>query len=474
MGLVLYCARPMVVHNDTIEKELEAVEGTQYVTREAILQRALEIKGIPLRNIDKTGRLATGKGAIGTVIEESWFGYTPNSESEPDFPEAGVELKVTPYLRGKNGIRAKERLVCNIINYMEEYDKTFQSSAFWHKCNTVLLMSYEHLVDRPKGDFRIDEAVLFSFPEEDLAIIEHDWETIMEKVRAGRAHELSEGDTLYLAACTKGANASSVRQQPFSDTPAKQRAYSLKASYMTQILNRYIFGDEPCERIIKGWRSLEHYSFEELVTRRLVPFYGKTLTWLKEVCHVETTAKNANELILAKMLGVEGKITHTEEFQKAGIIPKTIRVQKNGKIKESMSFPTFDFIKLSHEDVWEDSELYNLLAPTKFMFVIFQEQADGEYVFERVMFWNIPNNDLAEVQRVWERTVQTVREGVRLVQTPRGISNNLPKQAESRVAHVRPHGKDASDKFPLPDGRMMTKQCFWLNNTYIAEQIKEK
>ena len=26
---------------------------------------------------------------------------------------------------------------------------------------------------------------------------------------------------------------------------------------------------------------------------------------------------------------------------------------------------------------------------------------------------------------------------------------------------------------PLPDGRMMTKQCFWLNNTYIAEQIAD-
>ena len=170
MGLMQQCARPMVIHNEIIEKELEAVEGTQYVTRESILRRAQEIKGIPLRDVDKTGRLATGKGAIGTVIEESWFGYTPNSESEPDFPEAGVELKVTPYLRGKNGIRAKERLVCNIINYMEEYDKTFQTSAFWHKCNTMLLMSYEHLADKPKGDFRIDEAVLFSFPDKDLSL----------------------------------------------------------------------------------------------------------------------------------------------------------------------------------------------------------------------------------------------------------------------------------------------------------------
>lgn len=447
------------------------MEGTQYTTKEDILKHAREVIGIPLKDVDKTGRLSTGKGAIGTVIEESWFGYTPNSESEPDFPEAGVELKVTPYIKGNRGIRAKERLVCNIINYMEEYDKTFQTSAFWHKCNTMLLMSYEHLADKPKGEFKIDEAVLFSFPEEDLLIIENDWKIIMDKVRSGKAHEISEGDTMYLAACTKGANASSVRSQPFSDIPAKQRAYSLKSSYMTRILNKYIFGNEENPRIIRHWSFLQHCTFEDYILKKVSEFYGKTQSELKCFFGVVSNAKSLNEILLARMLNVTGRIAYTEEFQKAGIVPKTIRVQKNGKIKESMSFPTFDFIKLSKEVEWEESELYNYLAPTKFMFVIFQEQDNGEYVFERVKFWNIPNSDLDEVRKVWERTVQTLRKGVTLTDTVRGVSNDFPKQSENRVAHVRPHGKDASDTLPLPDGRSMTKQCFWLNNTYIAEQI---
>ena len=450
------------------------MEGTQYTTKEAILKRAQEIKGIPLRDIDTTGRLATGKGAIGTVIEESWFGYSPNSESEPDFPEAGVELKVTPYIRGRNGIRAKERLVCNIINYMAEYDKTFDTSAFWHKCKTMLLMSYEHLADRPKGDFRIDEAILFSFPEEDLIIIEHDWETIINKARAGKAHEISEGDTLYLAACTKGANASSVRPQPFSPVMAKQRAYSLKSSYMTQVLNKYIFGDVQNPRIIRHWSFLQNCTFEDYIIRKVSEFYGRTQQELKAFFGVESNAKSLNEILLARMLNVSGRIAYTEEFQKAGIIPKTIRVQYDGSIRESMSFPTFDFIELSREDDWEESDLYNYLAPTKFMFVIFQQRADGQYVFDRVMFWNIPNEDLEQVRLVWERTVYIIREGVQLIPTARGISNNLPKKTENPVAHVRPHGIDASDKLPLPDGRMMTKQCFWLNNTYIAEQIARR
>lgn len=451
------------------------MEGTKYTTKEAVLKRGQEAVGKPLKEIDKTGRLTTGKGAIGSVIEESWFGYSINSESEPDFPEAGVELKVTPYLVGKNGEkRAKERLVCNIINYMEEYDKTFQTSSFWHKCNTMLLMSYEHLKDVPKGEFKIDKAVMFSFPVEDLVIIERDWNIIMAKVRRGEAHLISEGDTMYLAACTKGANSSSVRQQPFSKEPAKQRAYSLKSSYMTQILNQYIFGNATNERIITDWKQLQKHSFEDIIADKLRPYFGKTQEQLKTHFSVDCNAKNLNEILLAKMLGIKGKIAYTDEFQKACIVPKTIRVQRNGNIKESMSFPTFDFIKLSKETEWEESNLYNYIAPTKFLFVIFHENDNGEYVFERVKFWNIPIPDLEEVERVWRKTVETIREGVILEDTPNGVSNNLPKQSESSVAHVRPHGRNGNDKLPLPDGRMMTKQCFWFNRTYVEEQIKKE
>ena len=189
--------------------------------------------------------------------------------------------------------------------------------------------------------------------------------------------------------------------------------------------------------------------------------------------NVESTAKNINELFLGRMLGIKGRIAATEEFQKANIIPKTICIRFNDTIKESMSFPTFDFIELSKEDVWEESELYNYLAPTKFLFVIFREQNNLEWAFERIMFWNIPNNDLEEVHKVWQRTIDIINEGVKLIPTSRGVKNNLPKKSENRVAHVRPHGRNGNDRLPLPDGRMMTKQCFWLNNTYIAEQIKE-
>ena len=454
------------------------MEGTPYQTKEEVLKKAQELIGIPLGEVDKTGRLSTGKGAVGTVIEESWFGYQPNSKSEPDFPEARVELKATPYIVSKKSaadgrnIRAKERLVCNIIDYMKEYQRTFRTSDFWNKCETMLILSYEYQKGRPKADITIDRAILFSFPTEDLVIIEEDWRKIIDKVRAGKAHLLTEGDTLYLAACTKGANASSMRPQPCSPIPAKQRAYSLKSSYMTRILNSYVFGNAEDEHIIKDWREIQQFGFEGAILSRLQSYYGKTQDELKSLFQLTSTAKNINEVLLAKMLGVKGKIAYTDEFLNASIVPNTIRIQKDGSIRESMSFPTFKFTEIVQE-TWEDSELRDYLEPTKFMFVIFQENQAGDSVFERVIFWNIPAEDLEEVRKVWEKTAEIIRQGVQLISDGRVIRNNLPKQKDNRVMHVRPHARNAADTYPLPDGRAMTKQCFWFNRTYVETIVKE-
>jgi len=445
----------------------------KYKTKAAVLARGCEAIGIPLKEMDVTNRLGTGKGAVGSVLEESWFGYSINSKTEPDFPEAGVELKATPYRHTRNGIRAKERLVCNVINYVKEHDKTFYTGSFWHKCSTILIMSYEHRDGVPKGEFTIDKATLFSFPEEDLVIIEDDWNKIVSKIKAGKAHEISESDTLYLGACTKGASAASAAKQPFSDLMAKTRAFSLKSSYMTYVLNNYIFGDKVDERVITDPASLTEQSFEEYILTKIKPHFGKSQAQLfAEFSITSVIAKNCNELLLSRMLGLRGRISKTAEFQKANIIPKTVRVNADGSIKESMSFPSFDFKMLITED-WEDSELKNMFEQTKFLFVVFRFDGDGRLFFDSVRFWNIPEKDLEEVKVVWERTVSLLKEGLELRPSGKRIFNNLPKARENRVAHVRPHARNAMDTLELPDGRRLAKQCFWLNNTYIREQLEK-
>lgn len=58
---------------------------------------------------------------------------------------------------------------------------------------------------------------------------------------------------------------------------------------------------------------------------------------------------------------------------------KTIRIQKNGSIKEAMSFENIDYIEVAECDDWFDSRLYELFS-SRFMFVLFLEHY-AEYVF---------------------------------------------------------------------------------------------
>lgn len=445
-----------------------------YTTEEEVLTKARQAVGIPFGRFDTTGRLSVGsnKGGIGQVLEEGHFGYKPNSDSEPDFKEAGVELKATPYRRNRDGsISAKERLVLNIIDYMTEHSCSFEESSFWHKNAVILLMLYEHLEDTAKADLSVSHTFLYKYPSDDLAIIRADWMKISGKISDGLAHELSESDTMYLAACTKGATAeSSLREQPFSDKKAKQRAFSFKGSYMTGLLRRFIFGDEQDERIIKDVSELQDKGFEEIVTARLQPHFGRRRSDLLKEFSLNGKSKSANERIIAGILGIKCKVSQSSEFLMAVIIPKTIHLESNGNIKESMSFKAFRPLDIIQQE-WEESDLCELFETSRFMFILFRKSIDGDSVFEGIRFWNMPRHDLDEVEKVWKRTVRTIREGVVFTATPRGSSNNLPKASENKVAHVRPHGRDKDDTVELPDGSTITKQCFWLNNSYLRSVL---
>ena len=467
-----------------------------YETQEEILYRGRQAIGLTFGEMDRYSRTESNevKGGIGHVVEESWYGYEINSKAEPDFPEAGVELKVTGVIKDKNGeYRAKERLVLNIINYMEEVKNTFETSSFWRKNRTLMLFIYEYLKDRPRADFTVIAAELFTYPAEDLIIIRDDWAKIVGKIRAGKAHEISEGDTLYLGACTKGATAAtSLRQQPFSEILAKQRAYCLKNKYMTYIIRTHILGRQRDECIVRDIRSLKEKTFEEFVTTKLAAYKGKTVKELSDEFGIATKPKNLESLLSFRILGIKGN--KAEELEKAGIVVKTIRIGKNGKIKENMSFPAFKYRGLA-EETWEDSTFGEYLRETRFLFIVYKYDSDGRTL--RLLggqFWNIPYADLeGNVKMVWEETRDIIKEGRLTVNIVKGtLQNNFPKQKDNPISHVRPHGQTRLGSVnPLPEGTKVNIQstdnsfvwpyedkypdhCFWLNNSYILSQLDER
>lgn len=414
------------------------------------------------------------KGNLGQIVEKCFFHYACNSDSRPDFYLAGVELKVAPYKINTNGkLSAKERLILTMIDYFSVVDEKFETSHLWKKSKLILLIYYLYIKEVEFNvDYKINYAKLFTPPEQDIKIIKHDFEVIVEKIRAGKAHELSEGDTMYLGAATKAATSANRRKQPFSTELAKPRAFSFKSSYMTYILNNYIIpGKSTYEQIVKD-ASVD--SFEDYVVSKINEYCGYTVSDLCATFGVsyEKKPKNLEAMLAFRILGIKGN--HAEEFEKANIVVKTIRIGTNNNIRESMSFPTFKFKELVEEE-WETSTFGTYLEQTRFLFIVFKFNDSEELVLQGCQFWNIPYNDLQiEVHKVWSRTKKVLEEGLQITVKNGKNYNNFPGSSENQVCHVRPHALNAKDTYELPDGRSYPKQCFWLNNNYILSQLDKR
>ena len=414
------------------------------------------------------------KGGLGELIEERFFHYQTNNDARPDFDKAGVELKVTPYKQNKNGtLVAKERLILTMIDYFSVVDETFEDSHMWQKTRLILLVYYLYRQEiKNRLNYRIGYVKLFAPPEQDIKIIEHDFEVIVEKIKNGKAHELSEGDTLYLGAAPKATTSKDRRKQPFSAELAKPRAFALKNSYMTYVLNNYIIpGKNTYEPIIKD--KIEG-SFEDYVVRKINHYCDWTVTDLCNSFHVEyqKTTKNLEAMLAYRILGIKGN--HAEEFEKANVVVKTIRIESSNTIKQHMSFPNFKFKELTEEN-WDDSTFGNYLREARFLFVVYKYNQQGELRLKGCQFWNIPYDDLENnVKLVWEKTQKVLREGLEIERRNGKNYNNFPKSTENPVCHVRPHAQNSKDTYELPDGRQYPKQCFWLNNSYILSQLDKR
>lgn len=407
------------------------------------------------------GRKYRGKGELGQLLEDIYFEYTPNSISEPDFAEAGVELKTTPLKIVNNRYVSKERLVLNVINYSNESKVRFEESSFWKKNSVLLLMFYLHENGKLPIDLIFKICRLWKFPEADLKIIRDDWSKIVQKISDGKAHELSEGDTLYLGACTKGSTAAkSYTTQPYSLNPAKRRAYSLKSRYLNSIIDESLLAES--EPVIKSDSELTpERTFEEHVIDRFAKFYGYTEVEIAvEIGISLPTSKHKLYVLARSILGVSKD--RIQEFEKANVEMKTIRLEESGALKESMSFRQIQFAEIVNE-VWENSYWLETLTK-RFFFVVFQKDNAGALRLKKVMFWAMPVTDLEIARKFWEDTKAKI------------LANDFDhfiKASENPVCHVRPKGRDSYDLMATATGLMKKKKSYWLNAQYIKKAIGE-
>lgn len=422
------------------------------------------------------------KGGLGNFVEKSVFNIEPNSDPHPDFIDAGIELKVTPLKSNNDGtLVSKERLVLNMIDYFEEDKVTFETSSFYKKNKRLLIWFYRYLKGKPKTDFKLEAWDLFEFENSlEYKIIKRDWEIIHKKITEGKAHEISESDTTFLAACTKGVNATAIRKQPHSDIPAKQRAYSFKNSFMTRLYRRLIHELAPYVSFISEDEWMKD-PLEEVYKEKLSYYKGKSIKELQTRFKLGNP-KDLTFRIAQRMLGLQGNDTSTTEMLDAGIKLKTVRLKKNGVPHEAMSFPTFDFTELINTK-WEESEIREEFIDWKLMFFVFKDDEKGVCRFDRVQFWNIPNKIVdGEIKNMYIDAANLVRTGDALEYKDGRVVDKFAKEVRNGngVCHIRPHGRNKKDVFNLPvkDKRtgltQYTKQCFWFNTKFIQKILENR
>lgn len=478
---------------------------------------------------DNVGEFHKGdKGRIGFLVQEVYFDRPRDNKSEADLDDVGVELKVSPLIRKSEvGLKVKERLILGMINKNEELPDLFKDSHIYKKCKLIMLVYYidESSQNKTPFQFPFYKSAYFRIPDTDMTMIEQDYKYIRDCVNKNRYGDLHEANAHYLSPATKNKGRAfsfkpSYMNQIFSEyINADRLLYDPNTDKETfDILRQY-------DAIVKDASELNKNTLEEIVQNKLKPYIGLTINEIRKIlmkpedyglwASRKTIDKSEFARTTYAMLGITSP--KAEEFVKSNIYVKTLRINQDLSMNENISFSAFDFSELMNEE-WETSSVYEEMIEREFLWSVFKHNGK-EFVFCGAKFWSVPKSDVETIYRGWEDIRDIIRKGVvfkkdqkkdgTLIITKRGknrILNNFPDSRNTNlqrkeyklcpspkpynsIISIRPHASlvyyslksidyvdtdnPKNNGSMLPNGDIMTKQCFWFNNEYILKQLKD-
>lgn len=413
--------------------------------------------------LENTTNLNRNKGILGHVVESGFYKYPINSNPQADFDEIGVELKVTGYKKSKKGkISAKERVSLSKIDYNTIVNEDYEYSKLISKNKNILFIWYLYEKGKDIGDFTITNFQLYDMSQ-DEEIFRNDFKIIKEKVKKGLAHELSEGDTSYLGACTKAATSNDRTSQPYSYVLAKPRAYSLKNSYMTGILR---------SMNTFSVHTNEFKTVEEYIFTKIRPYIGKTqLEILEELTgrtYQEKIPKNISKLVTDVMIGKDEELPQKSDlFAKTSFIIKNLPLTPKGKPRERMSFRTLSLSEF--EEDWENSDWKTYFEETTLLTILWREPhtkaRNGYRELLGVKKITFDDEDLDSFEISYNMIKETInKEDISLLPTPNSFDN--------QILVVAPKGQKGDDAYTNFFKNDKTKVAYMLTKDLLYKKIK--
>ncbi|WP_312471212.1 Sau3AI family type II restriction endonuclease [Neobacillus sp.] len=445
-------------------------------TEQQIFDVAEELVGKKLGDLDKSGWLKKkkDKGCIGNMIQADFFGIPANSIKGSDFVHHHIELKVTPILKKKKvGFSSKERLVLGMINYMEDYKIPFEESVVNKKAQSMLLIFYLHEENKPVEEFKIIKTARFQLPKYDEPQVRLDYQSIIDKIQQGEAHDISEKQQKILGACTKGqGKGKDLVKQPFFKEKAKSRAYSYKVGYMSAYF-RNLATPEQVEHIDVPPQKC----FLDTVTETLDKYKGKTDEEIQKILQKKVKGKSKLFNLIGFMFGTKGNLNHTEEFLKEGYAIKTVRERLDKTKNQDMSFPNLDFTEIANDE-FEESTWYGWFAETKYILTVWDEYESGKNIFVGYKIW-VPDEELLKIaSKLYYRIkymldMDLIKVKINEKKGKHGEwKDNIPgRKADYPPFQIRPKGSGESVFVTLPNGLTLKKKCLFINKEYIRKII---
>lgn len=210
-------------------------------SRAELLNRARGLSGLTVSQVagalgaPMPPDLRRHKGWLGELVEQQ-LGASAGSNTGPDFPHLGVELKTLPVR--PDGRPVESTWVCTIS--MDDLDDHWDASRVRAKLARVLWIPVEH--GPPLADRHFGVPLLWEPNAEEEHTLRRDWEEHMAVIGAGRIDTLTAHHGTALQVRPKAANASEVAAGLDVDGSTRltlPRGFYLRATFTAGVLSRH-------------------------------------------------------------------------------------------------------------------------------------------------------------------------------------------------------------------------------------------
>ena len=524
-----------------------AVTDDRKFTKAQVLQILTDAVGKTLGEVDKSKQFARTEksdkitGIAGDVVEQSVFGYKRDAKQECDIEIDGVitELKTTGvripkkdlrYAKGKTGeaynvyFGAKEGISITGVTFEPTIQTDFMTSHFWEKSERLLIVfyeykSYEVVPASDYANFQIVDYCYNTFSDDERDQLKNDWEIVRDYLQpfykkypnAEERNSHLEGFTHVLRPNLLLIELVPGFKKKNSGAYQKPR-YRLKQTFVDYIVRGH-FNKSRADNEIQLKQSFSSFSqLDERCHLISAQYAGKTFAQLKDELSIEAEIANKDfgaQCVLKMFSANCSRLNQIADFNKAGIIAKTITITPQGGRTEDMKLCHIYFEEWADKDIdFIYSAIYTYFCEHSFLCPVFCERGDmrtrrpyesKEDFEERIEresakttfegFKRFAFDELFiehEVRRTWEDSRSLIfdnqlvweyefdKEGNKRKNKSGSYKGapNFPKSKEYTV-FFRGGESDSREeaRSVVVNGIHMLPQYFWLKGAYIANKL---